>query len=243
MSNTANPLNPAESSIDSQELGNLTTGITSITTVTSAEEFLLTEDVDNQEETEDESDEVKLSHLSLCDKCFMQEEIAKFFMLMNKAEKKNQKRIASKQNHFGSKKTDWRSVTLGDPDEVTTDTEDEDDNQETSQFLSLMEKAKKKNTKVSIRWSNGQVKVEKVQEGIEGEISRREREKRAMEMKKEMMRRKERQARAEPQAGGKRKFEDRMSLNDAKLEDFEDTKDYVNFIQTKLQGVRIKIIK
>eukprot|EP00092_Neocalanus_flemingeri_P007271 GFUD01007851.1.p1 GENE.GFUD01007851.1~~GFUD01007851.1.p1 ORF type:complete len:229 (-),score=80.21 GFUD01007851.1:60-746(-) len=228
MSNTANPLNQAESSIDSQELGNLTTDITSITTVTSAEEFLLTEDVDNQEETEDESDE---------------EEIAKFFTLMNKAEKKNQKRIASKQNHFGSKKSDWRSVTLGDPDEDTTDTEDEDDNQETSQFLSLMEKAKKKNTKVSIRWSNGQVKVEKVQEGIEGEISRREREKRAMEMKKEMMRRKERQARAEPQAGGKRKFEDRMSLNEAKLEDFEDTKDYVNFIQTKLQGVRIKIIK
>eukprot|EP00092_Neocalanus_flemingeri_P038650 GFUD01042080.1.p1 GENE.GFUD01042080.1~~GFUD01042080.1.p1 ORF type:complete len:229 (-),score=80.51 GFUD01042080.1:200-886(-) len=228
MSNTANPLNQAESSIDSQELGNLTTDITSITTVTSAEEFLLTEDVDSQEETEDESDE---------------EEIAKFFTLMNKAEKKNQKRIASKQNHFGSKKSDWRSVTLGDPDEDTTDTEDEDDNQETSQFLSLMEKAKKKNTKVSIRWSNGQVKVEKVQEGIEGEISRRDREKRAMEMKKEMMRRKERQARAEPQAGGKRKFEDRMSLNEAKLEDFEDTKDYVNFIQTKLQGVRIKIIK
>ena len=42
---------------------------------------------------------------------------------------------------------------------------------------------------------------------------------------------------------GKRKFGDRMSLNEAKLEDFDDTKDYVNFIQDKLQGVRIKIIK
>ena len=57
-----------------------------------------------------------------------QEEVAKFFTLMNKAEKKNMKRIAMKQNQFRSKKSDWRSVTLGDPDEETTDTEDEDDN-------------------------------------------------------------------------------------------------------------------
>ena len=74
---------------------------------------------------------------------------------MNKAEKKNLKRIAVKKNQFGSKTSDWRSVRLGDPDEETTDTEDEDDNQETRKFLTLMEKAKKKNTKVSIKWSNG----------------------------------------------------------------------------------------
>ena len=163
---------------------------------------------------------------------------------MNKAEKKNLKRIAVKKNQFGSKTSDWRSVRLGDPDEETTDTEDEDDNQETRKFLTLMEKAKKKNTKVSIKWSNGQVKVERVQEGIEGEITRREREKREMEVRKLQARRREQQqAYVEPQVGGKRKFEDRMTLNEAKLEDFDDTKDYVNFIQTKLQGVRIKIIK
>ena len=109
--------------------------------------------------------------------------------------------------------------------------------------------SKTKNTKVSIKWSNGQVKVERVQEGIEGEITRREREKRErekreMEVRKLQARRREQQqAYVEPQAGGKRKFEDRMTLNEAKLEDFDDTKDYVNFIQTKLQGVRIKIIK
>ena len=107
-----------------------------------------------------------------------------------------------------------------------------------------MDKAKKKKTKVSIKWSNGQVKVERVQEGIEGEITRRERVKREMEVRKLQARRREQQqAYVEPQVGGKRKFEDRMTLNEAKLEDFDDTKDYVNFIQTKLQGVRIKIIK
>ena len=162
---------------------------------------------------------------------------------MNKAEKKNLKRITAKQNQFGSKQSDWRNVTMGDPDVDTTDSEDEDDNQDTRKFLSLMEKAKRKNTKVSIRWSNGQVKVEKVQGGIEGEIVRREREK-EMERRKELVKRKEQEdAWVNTPTKGKRKFEDRMSLDEAKLEDFEDTKDYVNFLQTKLQGVRIKMIK
>merc|ERR1719452_90536 len=196
--------------------------------ITSTEEFLLNEDVDSQEESEDESD---------------QEEIAKFFTLMNKAEKKNMKKTAIKQNQFGSKKSDWRSVTLGDPDEDTTDTEDEDDNQETKQFLTLMEKAKKKNTKVSIKWSNGQVKVERVQEGMEGEIVRREREKRALELERRKETYRRQQSCVDTPTRGKRKFGDRMSLNEAKLEDFDDTKDYVNFIQDKLRGVRIKIIK
>ena len=229
-----------------QLLDNMVNSLPSSNDITSAEEFLLAEDVDTQEETEDESDGGKLvidTFVIVVYASIFKEEVAKFFMLMNKAEKKNLKRIALKQNQFGSKKTDWRSVTLGDPDEETTDTEDEDDNQETRRFLSLMEKAKKKNTKVSIKWSNGQVKVERVQEGMEGEIVRREREKKDLELRNLNARRREQQAFVEPQAGGKRKFEDRMSLNEAKLDDFEDTKDYVNFIQTKLQGVRIKIIK
>merc|ERR1719318_1308023 len=166
------------------------------------------------EETEDESDE---------------EEVAKFFLLMNKAEKKNKKRIASKQNQFGSKKSDWRNAALGDPEEEATDTDDEDDYQETRKFLSLIEKAKKKNTKVSIKWSNGQVKVE------------REQEKKEIELKQLALRKKQMHV-PKFRTGGKRKFEDRMSLNEAKVEDFDDTKDYVNFLQNKLQGVRIKVI-
>merc|ERR1712129_341341 len=107
-----------------------------------------------------------------------------------------------------------------------------------------MEKAKKNNTKVSLKGSNGQVKVERVQEGIEGEIARRVKEKRETEVRKLKARRQaQQQTRVEPKSGGKRKFEDRMSLNEAKIEDFDDTKDYVNFLQTKLQGVRIKMIK
>ena len=42
---------------------------------------------------------------------------------------------------------------------------------------------------------------------------------------------------------GKRKFEDRMTLTEAKMADFEDSRDYVDFLQSKLQGVNIKIVK
>ena len=43
--------------------------------------------------------------------------------------------------------------------------------------------------------------------------------------------------------GGKRKFEERMTLTEAKVTDFQDTKDYVDFIQAKLKNVNIKLIK
>ena len=39
------------------------------------------------------------------------------------------------------------------------------------------------------------------------------------------------------------KFEERMTLSEAKADDFTDTKDYVDFIQAKLKNVNIKIIK
>ena len=163
---------------------------------------------------------------------------------MDKAEKIYKKKLIRKQNQFGKNNTDWRNAKLNDPDDDTTDTEDEDDNQDTNKFLSLMENAKKRNSKVSIKWSAGQLKVEKFNDGFEGEIARRQQEKKEVLMKKQLERRKlVQKVRQEPQSGGKRKFEDRMTLNEAKLEDFDDTQDYVNFIQAKLQGVRIKLLR
>merc|ERR1711971_1094214 len=42
---------------------------------------------------------------------------------------------------------------------------------------------------------------------------------------------------------GKRKFEDRMTLSEASADDFNDGQDYVNFLQDKLQGIKIKLVK
>ena len=40
----------------------------------------------------------------------------------------------------------------------------------------------------------------------------------------------------------KRKFVDRMTLSEAAVEDFDNSQDYVNFLQDKLQGIKIKLI-
>ena len=176
---------------------------------------------------------------------FFQEEEAKFFMLMNKAEKKNKKRMDAKKNQFGVSRHDWRNAKMNDPGEDTSDTEDDDDMQETNKFLSLMNDAQVKNTKVSIKWTSKGLSVEKQVGGLEGELLRREKERKQLEMQRrqEAVRRQALLRSETPSKKGKRKFADRMTLNEANLEDFEDTQDYVNFLQTKLQGVRIKIIK
>ena len=62
----------------------------------SNEELLLAEDEDYQE-TDDESDDNELDI---------------FLSLMNKAEKKNEKRIQKKKNQFGTTKIDWSNVRL-----------------------------------------------------------------------------------------------------------------------------------
>lgn len=56
-------------------------------------------------------------------------------------------------------------------------------------------------------------------------------------------RRRELAAETKESVKGKRKFEDRMSLTEAKLTDFEDSRDYVDFLQSKLQGINIKVVK
>jgi len=61
--------------------------------------------------------------------------------------------------------------------------------------------------------------------------------------RRDEVRRMDRSHQERGQVGGKRKFEDRMTLTEAKLTDFTDSKDYVDFIQSKLQGVNIKIVK
>jgi len=191
----------------------------------------------SQEETDDEDDD---------------EEIKQFFSLMNKAERRNQRKTMQKQNQFSGPKSDWRTPQLGDPDEDTTDTEDEDDNQETRKFMGLMQAAKIKNQKpkksshVNIKWSNGKVQVTNLPPNIRvtrvagrGEDLQQQQDDLISQRRRELQSHRQ----TSTNLGGKRKFEDRMTLTEAKVGDFEDTKDYVDFIQAKLKNVNIKLIK
>lgn len=197
--------------------------------------FELKETVNSQEETDDESDD---------------EEMQQFLSLMNKAERKNHRKISAVQTfHLGQSKEGWRNVHMEDPESDTEDTDDEDDTRETQKFLSLMEKKKNSNNKqmVTIKWQDGRVTGLpagiRVTRGPPSEDVRRRQEEELLRRKRQHLEMIRREGPATTTCSGKRKFEDRMTLSEAKADDFTDTKDYVDFIQAKLKGVNIKIIK
>jgi len=207
--------------------------------------FELVESVNSQEETEDESDD---------------EEMQQFLHLMNKAERKNEKKISAVQTfHFGSSSSnsriDWRNADMEDPETDTSDTDDEDDTTETRRFLTLMGNTRQPQRRpeqiqkpmVTIKWQDGKVvglpsniKVTRV---AQGEEARRKHEEELKRRRREHLELIRREGPTTTTCSGKRKFEDRMTLSEAKAEDFTDTKDYVDFIQAKLKNVNIKIIK
>lgn len=217
---------------------------------TVSKEYLISDKVINSEEsftkdncfeeTDDEADN--------------EEETNKFLTLMSKAERRNQKKLERKQKMFPTKTTNWRDVTLDDPNDDTSDTEDEDDTMETRKFLYMLQNAKKKNTPqpknnmVNVKWKSGRVEISNIPHTLKvtrvpaGEEAIRLQQE-ELARRREEVRRMDRSHQERGQVGGKRKFEDRMTLTEAKLTDFQDSKDYVDFIQSKLQGVNIKIVK
>jgi len=201
--------------------------------------FELTESVNSQEDTTDESND---------------EDMQQFLNLMGKAERKNQRKISAVTTlHLGSSgrnKSDWRNVQMEDHGSDTSETDDEDNNLETRKFLSLMGKAKQvppSKPMVTIKWQNGKVvglpsniKVTRVSPSEE---ARKRHEDDLMRRRREHLEIIRREGPMSTTCSGKRKFEDRMTLSEAKAEDFTDTKDYVDFIQAKLKNVNIKLIK
>lgn len=111
--------------------------------------FELAENVNSTEDTEDESDD---------------EEMETFLRLMNKAEKKNEKKMVTpgpiQTIHLGaSSRANWRGSNMGGEENSDSDTSDEDDTEETRRFLSLMGGREKKASSgmVNIRWEDGRV--------------------------------------------------------------------------------------
>ena len=192
--------------------------------------------------------------------------------LMQKAERRNEKRKAVKQNRFESSKADWRNVNLVAHDEDSSDTEDEDDRDETQKFMSLMEGQKQKKTQVKISWVNGRIHYSGVKEDpatdqgggnkkeveinsvISDDNANGESQKMVKLLREDLVSRRKEEFRENMLGGGgvgsdqsksrgKRKFSDRMTLSEANVEDFDNSQDYVNFLQDKLQGIKIKLIK
>jgi len=189
----------------------------------------MSDSVDKNDETEDE-----LNY----------EDLTEFLRLMDEAGKRNEC-VVFKANHEDSV---FRFVGRYPENMSDTDTEDEMDPTETRKFLSLMERLESARSGV-VKLKFGEGKVLDIPRGLlvtrvpQSEEERRRHQEEKMGRRKnhlEVMRRESHETITRTPAG-KRKFKDRMTLNEAKAEDFTDTKDYVDFIQTKLQNINIRM--
>ena len=115
---------------------------------------------------------------------------------------------------------DWREVTY-----------DPDDDDYTMEMF--------KSGRVVVTQLPDTINVTRVQGGEDVAKKRKE----ELARRREEVRKMDKSQQDRGKTGGKRKFEERMTLQEAKVTDFEDSKDYVDFIQSKLQGVNIKIVK
>ena len=77
----------------------------------------------------------------------------------------------------------------------------------------------------------------------ETEEEREERERRSQERREEALRKIAAQPLQPTGAKGKRKFGDRMELEEASRDDFDNGQDYVDFLNGKLKNVSIKVTK
>jgi len=190
------------------------------------------------------------------------EQTQQFLSLMNKAEKRNQRRELQKQILISSHQqrqvqgVEWRQqVHQAEAGEDSSDSEEDEFEGEVRNFQGVT--MKKCGNMVNIKWSssNGKVECTSLPPNIKvtrvpgsGCSSARDSKEELINRRREA-RRLQRQQQGDNYTGesgnqgGKRKFEDRMTLTEAKVTDFDDTKDYVDFIQAKLKNVNIKLIK
>ena len=195
----------------------------------------------NDDDTSDETDE---------------EGTEQFLSLLNKAENRNKRKEKRKEMFkgmkFGGPRLDWRTPELGETNDDTSDTDDEDDNQETKRFLNLISQGRKKSTgskgMVNLSYSSGKLQIKnltpgmKITQSTDGMSMKSSREELILRRKQELHESK-RNPLVDSPSRSKRKFGERMTFTEAKVDDFDDMKDYVDFLNSKLKNVSIKMIR
>jgi len=87
------------------------------------------------------------------------------------------------------------------------------------------------------------IKISVVPETEEDRQRREEKQREELARRKEEFRKKMAQQASQSQEKGKRKFGSRMTLEEAVKDDFESGQDYVDFLNSKLQNVSIKVTR
>ena len=147
----------------------------------------------------------------------------------------------------------WRSdIQLDESDEDTEDEEDSEDDYDSSDEESEEAAAewlrqyylRQRGLPPVLAQLPDSIKVSVVPESYGDRQAREEREREEKKLRREEMLRKLASQPIQPAAKkGKRKFGDRMELEEASRDDFGNGQDYVDFLNAKLKNVSIKVTK
>jgi len=202
-----------------------------------------------EEEIENEVDvdllEDSQENMKVSEDCSLAEEA-----LENK-ENKDPLSLSMYESILNESSSSWRKVPENysdedefDDEELTSESEDEADDSTSDKYCPHMRQAMKMQA-LKTRGPNGEVRITHIPAGIK--ITRVPETKEArLKREQELARRREEARNAEFDVGGvseKRKHGQRMNLEDVGREDFDQTQDYLDFLQSKLKNISIKQCK
>merc|ERR1712115_516255 len=173
------------------------------------------------------------------------------FMLLRRLDMAEKLLYQSEDEDSGRLRGDWReddtdnsdtdySFTDSNYSSDETTTDDEDDSAETRRFMRLMSPPQI----IRVELSSGSIQEIKMPGHIR--VTRMEaREVDRVRKERELGRRRleARQQELVVKSSEKRKFGERMTLDEVKRDDFETPEDYVNFLNAKLKNVNIKLCR
>merc|ERR1719369_834480 len=216
-------------------------------TVVTIDKDLHASEVDEEKENEVDVDllEDSQENMKLSEDCSLAEEA-----LENK-DIKDPLSLSMYESILNESSSSWRKVPENysdedefDDEELTSESEDEADDSTSDKYCPHMRQAMKMQA-LKTRGPNGEVRITHIPAGIK--ITRVPETKEArLKRERELARRREEARNAEFDVGGvseKRKHGQRMNLEDVGREDFDQTQDYLDFLQSKLKNISIKQCK
>ena len=163
-------------------------------------------------------------------------------LLYQSGDEDNERGEDDEQNWRDGDDDDDSDVSFDDSEDSydSTTTEDEDDSDETRRFIRLISPPQ------TIRVVLGSGRVQEVKMPGHIRVTRMEAaEVDRLRMERELERRRVEARRQQlfETSSEKRKFGERMTLDEVKRDDFENPEDYVDFLNAKLKNVNIKLCR
>merc|ERR1719291_1124797 len=156
--------------------------------------------------------------------------------------------LKHREAEAGNTSASWRDESINDDsdeDEDDTDGEDDDDYEDEEAAEEWLKRyyMRQRGLPEVLATLPNTIKVSLVPEIEEDRVRREQKQRDELAKRREEYRKKMASQSQKSQEKGKRKFGDRMTLEEAERRDFDNGQDYVDFLNSKLQNVSIKMTK